>query len=199
MQSRAWIILCCLALLQLSCAREEKGLRRDVDRVMEEESDPYTKVYVYAAYLSTSEEVEPEEAIPLINEMIAYGYPLEARYSINNLMNHGISSWDLLALRGLCYLNESHPELARIDLENALKGDPENRNIELLLDQAEGGRKKERIMKGMLDEAMTRISEKEFDTADSMLNVVLHMDPTSDQALYTKALIRIESEKYDSA
>lgn len=170
-----------------------------MDRAREEESDPYSKVYVYAAYLSTSKEVEVEEAIPLINEMISYGYPMEARYSINNLMNHGIRSWDLLALRGLCYLNEHHPELARIDLENALNGDPGNRKIEVLLDQAEGGRDKEQILKGMLDEAMVQVSEKEFNAADSMLSVVLIMDPMSDQALFTKALIRIASEKYDSA
>ncbi len=198
-QNRGWIFSCCMSLILLSCQNGEERLRGDVDRARLEESDPYSKVYVYAAYLSTSREVEAAEAIPLINEMISAGYPLEARYSINNLMNHGISSWDLLALRGLCYLNESHPDLARIDLENALKGDPGNRKIEMLLDQAEGGRNRERILKGMLDEAMTLISDKQSDAADSMLNVVLHMDPLSDQALFTKALIRIESEKYDSA
>ena len=199
MPGSTWFLLGCLAFGILSCQPGEKRLQRELDRARSPEMDPYAKVYAYAAYLSTAKEVAPEEAIGMINEMIASGYPMEARYSINNLMDRGISSYDLLALRGLCYLHEAHPELARRDLQEALQGDPGNRKIELLLDQAEGGTNREWMLQRMWDTSMERFSAGDVPAADSILSTILETDPLYHRALFSKGLIRIRTAAYDSA
>jgi tetratricopeptide (TPR) repeat protein len=189
-----------LALLILcSCRDAQQEMKREIERIRSQQEDPYTLVYAYAAYLSNASNIEPDEAISMVSEMIASGYPTEARYAINNLMNNGVTSHDLLALRGLCYAREFQQELALQDLEKAMEGDPGNEKIEVLLDQVKGGERSAQILGGMTDRAFQLLSLQKYVEADSALNTILELEDTWHRALYLKALIRVHEEQYDSA
>jgi len=129
------IYLTLILFIFQACQSKHESIIKKFDQLRSEESENYSIVYAYSTYLSTTRSIEVEEALPMILEMISYHSHTEARYCIDNLKRNGIHSWDLLALRGLCYYNELQPGLALIDLEKAIAGDPDNEKIKTLLDQ----------------------------------------------------------------
>jgi hypothetical protein len=183
----------------LSCQNSDDRVLKRLDRLRSEETDRHNIVYAYAAYLSTTRTITPEKAIPLINEMISFGYPTEARYSIDNLERNGIHSCDLLALHGLCYQHELQPGLALADFEKALAGDPGNGKIRLLLDNAKGAESPGSQAEKMLEVAGVMMAQKQYDASDSVLNAILALESASHRAAYLKGLIRLQKEQYDSA
>ncbi len=195
--SSIWLAPALLVLL--SCQNSHDRMLKQFDRLKSEETDRYNIVYAYAAYLSTTRSITPEQAIPLINEMISCGYPTEARYCIDNLERNGIHSSDLLALHGLCYQHELQPGLALADFEKALAGDPDNEKIRLLLDNAKGAESPGSQAEKMLDRARVLMAQKEYGASDSVLNAILELDSTSHHAVFLKGLIRLQGEEYDSA
>lgn len=134
--SFTWLIV--FMSIMLSCQHRHEDLKKQFDQLKSSNTEPYKIAYAYATYLSTNNSIEPEEAVPMVLDLISLGYYTEARYCVDNLLENGIHSWDLLALRGLCYFNELHPEMAMADLENAHLGDPDNDKIKTLLNQVQG-------------------------------------------------------------
>lgn len=133
MRKIPYIFLLSFLPIFFSCQHGHDEIKKDLDQLKAEEKKGYTVAYNYSTYLSTSKSISPEEAIPMISELISMGYPTAARYCIDNLERNGIHSADLLALRGLCYQHELQPQLAGADLESALKSDPANEKIRTLL------------------------------------------------------------------
>lgn len=188
-----------LLLFILSCRSDHDAVSKRFDQLKSEDPEQYTLVYAYSTYLSTTRSIEPEEALPLVLELISFGNYTEARYCVDNLMRNGIQSYDLLALRGLCYFNELQTELALTDLEKAHTGDPDNAKIKTLLDQVKGIKDPEAEVDELLASAGEMIMKQQYDASDQILNAILEQDRTSHQALYYKGLIRLQRTQYDSA
>ena len=188
-----------LLFILISCQDSQKKIKKELDQLQAEETDRYSVVVAYATYLSTTHSIEAGDAIPMINKMISLGYPAEARYSINNLKRNGIHSYDLLALRGLCYSNELQDGLAVLDLEKAHAGDPGNAKIKSLLDQVKGNKGPGVPLEELLDRAGAMIAQKQYDASESALDVILKQDNVNHRALYFKGKIRLLREQYDSA
>ncbi|MDX2432969.1 MAG: hypothetical protein QNK35_18665 [Bacteroides sp.] len=140
----------------------------EFDKLKASETDSYTVAYTYATYLSTTKRISPEEAIPMLSELIAMGYPTAARYCINNLEKNGIHSFDLLALRGLCFQHELQPDMASTDLEAALKGDPGNEKIQILINNLRKQSTEAEDMplhEALFRKGMTSLQNQDYDSA----------------------------------
>ena len=166
-----WLVI---LMFMLSCQNHHEELKKQFDQLKSSNAEPYKLAYAYATYLSTTTSIEPEEAGPMVLDLISMGYYTEARYCVDNLQEKGIFSWDLLALRGLCYFNELQPEMALADLEKAHLGDPENPKIKTVLDLVKGETQNE----STLEESPESANDEEF---------------------YLKGILMLQGEKYDSA
>ncbi len=182
-----------MMLLLVSCTQNHADIMKEFKRLKESKADPYTLAYSYASYLSTSTQIKPEEAIPLINELISMAYPTAARYCIDNLERNGIRSFDLLALHGLCYQHELQPLLAGADLEAALKGDPGNEKIMTLLNNLR--RQSPDASDLPMHEALFRqglacIQQQEYDSALHFIKKAIDL---GNQPEYEPFIARIEN------
>ena len=169
MRSSVLTWLTIILFFLLSCQNNHMDIRKQFAQFKSEETEHYRIAYAYATYLSTSRSIEAEEAASLILELISLGYYTEARYCVDNLLRNGIHSWDLIALRGLCYFNELQPGLARRDLERAQTGDPDNAKIKTLLDQINGNTNPVAEVSDLLLSAESLIVQKHYTASDSAL------------------------------
>lgn len=168
----------------MSCQSRHEKIMEQFDQLRSGDSEKYPIVYAYSTYLSTATDIEEEDVIPMLLELISYDAHTEARYCIDNLKANGIFSWDLLALRGLCYYNELHPELAMIDLEKAIAGDPGNGKIKALLKQVRGRDHESLYMNGL-----DRLQEEQYDSALHLINLAIEMEKRKE---YETSVVWIE-------
>ncbi len=197
--ARLHLIAFLVTLLLTGCGTDPKELMEQFDRLEEEPENTYGLIYATAAWLSTTGSVDPEEAIPLLNRMIALGYPAEARYSIDNLEANGIRSADLTALRGLCYQNELQPGLALAEYRKALEMDPDNEKIRTLIRNVHESANTEAETEDLLARASSLLEQQRYDASERMLDRILQQDELSHRALFMKGLIRLQNSSYDSA
>ena len=185
MRTHSFFLLIVFLAMMLSCQNQHENLKKQFDQLKSSDTEPYKLAYAYATYLSTNSSIEAEEAVPMVLDLISLGYYTEARYCVDNLQEKGIHSWDLLALRGLCYFNELQPELAMNDLENAYHGDPENPKIKTLLDRVSGelkvGSSPEALPvkashESIYMEGIAMLQKEQYDSALYLLNQALTMD-----------------------
>ncbi len=195
--SPRWLIL--PMILLLSCKSRHEIFMRELDQIKSNGTEQFTVVYALSAYLSTTSRISADEAVPLILELISYGNYTEARYCIENLKRNGVHSPDLLALRGLCYYNELHSELALADLEEAHTDDPGNAKITTLLDRVKGIGESLPTPDELIDRAAEMISSRRIIDSESLLDQVLELQEANHRALFYKAVIRLHLEEYDSA
>lgn len=193
----AWMIP--MWLVFLSCQRDHGAFLKHIERLKDGNAEQYKLVYAYSIYLSTSTKIGPDQAIPLVLELISLGKYTEARYCIDNLERNGIFSDDMLALRGLCYFNELQPELALSDVEKAYAGDPVNEKIQALLDQIRGETLPAPGPEELMDHAVKLLEDNQPEASETFLNTILAGDQTHHRALYYKGFIRLLREEYDSA
>ena len=187
-------------LLILSCQNNHEKIKKQFEELKSADSEQYQIAYAYATYLSTTPSIDAEEAIPMILELISYDYHTEARYCVDNLMRNGIQSWDLLALRGLCYFNELQPGLAMIDLQRARKGDPENPKIIALLNQVKGSEKPVYTVGELLVRTETMIVEEQYDSALFYMNLVLQIEKKDEYETYMAGIGKVlDAEKLIAA
>lgn len=170
-----------------------------LDRLKSEGAEEFNIVYTVASYLSTATDIKADEAAELVLDLISYGNYTEARYCIDNLKRNGIHSYDLLALHGLCYFNEMHPELALVEIEEAHSGDPGNAKIKTLFDQVNNNGPEIPTADELIASAVDLISQRQYAESDHLLDQVLQLEQANHQALYYKGLIRVHREDYDSA
>lgn len=194
---RTGIIL--VFLIFAGCRTGQEEMARKFEKQKENNADKYTLVYQYAVYLSTTREVEIDYAISLLNEMIAYGYPTEARYCIENLKSHGIYSSDLLALRGLCYQHEMQYDLAMADFRTALSGDPDDPRIRELIMNLKASQGLDLTASETLERARKLMDLERLDESESLLKALLKKDQSNHEAGYQLGLIKLRREQYDSA
>ena len=190
--SLTWLIP--TLFLLLSCESSHGDLQRQIEQLKSEDSGNYAIVYAYATFLYTNRSIEPDQAIPMINEMISSGYPAEARYSINNLKRNGIHSYDLLALRGLCYQLELQPELAMADFLTALKGDPDNDKIKTLLKNARGDQtmeKEQSTPEDLFQKGIACVQNQEYDAALSFMKNALEMEQVARWEGYVTQITKV--------
>lgn len=188
-----YISLITLLLLPLSCRENQRNLKKNPEALKTGDADPYTVAYTYAVYLSTTKKIQAEEAIPLINDLISMGYPTEARYVINNLKSNGIHSYDLLALRGLCYMHELQLEKAGVDLEAALKGDPGNEKILILMNNfRKQSTEADELppFEILIQSGMEHLQKLDYDSALYFFNAAMRMENRSE---YAPLISRLEN------
>ncbi len=180
-------------LLLPSCGEDHRDIKSELDQLKAGETDRYTVAYTYATYLSTTKSIKPEEAIPLISDLISMGHPTAARYCIDNLERNGIHSFDLLALRGLCYQHELQAGLAMADLEAALKGDPGNEKIRTLMDmlRKQSGEAEDLAHHEVLfRQGMASLQQQQYDSA---LNFIRQAQEMEDRPEYSNFITRTEN------
>lgn len=199
MQIRGMTGMIIIFLVMAGCRTGEEEAARQFDNLKEEDADNYTLVYHYAVYLSTTRDVETGFAISLLNEMIAHGYPTEARYCIENMNRNGIRSGDLLALRGLCYQHEMQYDLAMTDFRAALAMDPDDPRIrELILNL-----KAIRGLELTEDETLERVRELmdtgRLDESELLLKALAEKKGNQHEVSYWLGLVKLGKAQYDSA
>ncbi|MFO7934459.1 MAG: hypothetical protein R6U78_10295 [Bacteroidales bacterium] len=188
-----------LVLSLAGCRTGQEEMARKFEKQKENNADKYTLVYQYAVYLSTAGDVETGYAISLINEMISYGYPTEARYCIENLKRNGITSNDLLALRGLCYQHEMQYDLAMADFNAALSEDPDNPKIRELIINLKASQGLDLTETEKLERAGQLMDINQLDESESLLRSLLKKEPVPHEACYLSGLVKLRKEQYDSA
>ncbi|MGM0474658.1 MAG: tetratricopeptide repeat protein [Bacteroidota bacterium] len=188
-----------LVLSLAGCRTGQEEMARKFEKQKENNADKYTLVYQYAVYLSTAGDVETGYAISLINEMISYGYPTEARYCIENLKRNGITSNDLLALRGLCYQHEMQYDLAMADFNAALSEDPDNPKIRELIINLKASQGLDLTETEKLERAGQLMDINQLDESESLLRSLLKKEPVPHEACYLTGLVKLRKEQYDSA
>lgn len=192
----------CLILIALfitSCRPGQQKIEKRFSELGRNSEDKYPVVYAYASYLASVSRIEAEFAISLINDMLAWGYPTEARYAIDNLMRNGIGSPDLLALRGICYRQELQPGLALSDFEEAYRRDPDNPKIRSLLTEARMTGEGAPDPDALLEHGKTLFQSGNLPPAEEAFRKVLAADQLNHEALHYMGLIRLQREQYDSA
>ncbi len=195
---RITFILSVVAFIS-GCGTRHDEVVSQLEELKKDSQEFYPVVYATATYLATTADLTPEEAIPLVLDLISMGYHTEARYSIDNLFRNGIFSYDLMALRGLCYSNELQPELALADLERATAGDPGNEKIQALYNQVQEKSSPVENAGILLNDARSRLLNGDTDASDQILSRLLNQDPGNHSALFMKGLIRLQKAQYDSA
>jgi len=188
-----YIFLFPILLIFCSCEDNHEEIKKELKQLRDSDTDRYTVVYTYATYLSTTKSIKPEEAIPLISDLISMGHPTAARYCIDNLDRNGIHSFDLLALRGLCYQHELQPGLARADLEVALKGDPGNekiRTLMVMLRKQSGEAENLAHHEVLFRQGMASLQQQQYDSALYFLRQAQEME---DRPEYSNFITRTEN------
>ncbi len=167
---------------------------KKINQLKSGETDRYALAYAYATYLSATRSIEPGEAIPMISDLISMGFPTEARYCIDNLKRNGIQSYDLLALRGLCYQHELQPELAVMDLESAMKGDPGNEKIRILLNNARSGQspgKDHPMQEALFLKGLDCLQREQFDSALYFISETQGMEKQVQYQRYVEQITKV--------
>ena len=193
MRTPLYIFLFPILLIFCSCEDNHEEIKKELKQLRDSDTDRYTVVYTYATYLSTTKSIKPEEAIPLISDLISMGHPTAARYCIDNLDRNGIHSFDLLALRGLCYQHELQPGLARADLEVALKGDPGNekiRTLMVMLRKQSGEAEDLAHHEVLFRQGMASLQQQQYDSA---LNFIRQAQEMEDRPEYSNFITRTEN------
>lgn len=199
MQIRGLTGMIIVFLVLAGCRTGDEAAARQFGRLKEEGADRYTLAYHRAVYLSTARDVEIGFAISLLNEMIADGYPTEARYCIDNLNRNGIRSGGLLALRGLCYQHEMQYELAMADFRAALVMDPEDPRIRELILNLKASRGLELTEDEILERARELMDKGRLDESESLLKALLEKSGEHHEATYCLGLVKLGKGQYDSA
>ena len=193
MRTPLYIFLFPILLIFCSCEDNHEEIKKELKQLRDSDTDRYTVVYTYATYLSTTKSIKPEEAIPLISDLISMDHPTAARYCIDNLERNGIHSFDLLALRGLCYQHELQPGLARADLEVALKGDPGNekiRTLMVMLRKQSGEAENLAHHEVLFRQGMASLQQQQYDSALYFLRQAQEME---DRPEYSNFITRTEN------
>lgn len=181
-------------LIPVSCNTKHGDIRKNPEAPRAGETDSYTLVYNYAAYLSGTKSISAEEAIPFISDIISLGYYTEARYCIDNLKRNGIHSFDLLALRGLCLQHELQPELALRDLEAALRGDPGNEKIRILMNNLKrefSGLEEPDPNASFFQKGVSFIEQQNYDSALYYMNKASKKEDNPEYDIYRERLEQI--------
>ncbi len=199
MQSRGMTGMIIIFLVLAGCRTGEEAAARQFKKLKEEDADSYSLVYHYAVYLSTAGKVETGFAISLLNEMIAHGYPTEARYCIENMDRNGIRSGDLLAIRGLCYQHEMQYDLAMTDFRAALAMDPDDPRIRELILNLKVIRGLELTEEEALERAGELMDRGRLDESELLLKALLEKRGDHHEASYLLGQVKLGKAQYDSA
>ena len=188
------IFLLSILFSLLSCGSNHDDKLNKFQQLKASGADSYKIAYNYSIYLSTSTSITPEEAIPLINELISLGYPAAARYCIDNMERNGIHSPDLLALHGLCYQRELQPVLAEADYNEALRRDPGNAKIitlmNNLLNASEGIRGQHDIL---FQKGLNALHQGHYDSAYQQISRARELTDMPEYSPYITQLERIRT------